>query len=104
MEPISIMLDILLFAVGVAAFLYGCVLCKEVFKELYVPRKKGLEQAVEKWEQLSSEERMEVNRQAAKEAKTFWVNSPKPQEEEKEKNERVFREGLIHEYPETKVE
>ncbi len=97
---------ILLFPFALAGWMYGWLICKGLYNQLYVPKKAGIEQVVRKWEGLTSEERMEATRRGDTSAldKTAWLGSPTPKEEEQALNERVFREGLIHTLPETKVE
>ena len=63
-----------------------------------------------KWEELTPEQRMEIERKRVDEevpetgARGSWVGKPTPQEEKKEREDRVFKEGILHTPPGTTVQ
>ena len=77
--------------------LFGCTLIKKLVEKEWQP-KRGLVKAVAKWEGLSAEDRMEVERKSIKEKeeKSGWVGAPSAKEEVVAMNEKVFKEGLTH--------
>ena len=85
--------------------LFGCTLIKKLIEKEWQP-KKGLVKAVAKWEQMSAEERMEVEKQriADKDEKGTWVASPTAKEEEVAMNDKAYKEGLLHPMPTTEVQ
>lgn len=102
----SLILIVLTLAVPFVAygFLYGLVLCKRLFIRELLPKKtKGLAGAVQTWQDMSSDERMEASG-LQQEAATRWLNSPTPEEEQEKMNERVYEEGMRHHLPETEVQ
>lgn len=74
-----------------------------MYLKLELKKTRGIEKAVQTYAKLTPEERMEIEL-AETEAKTEWVKTPKPEDEEKEMNERVFREGFTHKPPITEVQ
>lgn len=94
---------LLIFPFVLAGWLYGWILCKRLYMKLDLSPKRGLEKTLRTWSTMSPEERMEATIKETNE-KTEWIPSPTPKEEERAMNERVFREGLIHPLPETKID
>ncbi len=95
---VAICISLFIFPFILTVWFYGILLAKRMFQKLELKPKAGLEKAVQKWENLSAEERMESIRQID-EQKTQWLSSPKPEDEAKEMNERVFREGFVKSPP-----
>jgi hypothetical protein len=88
-----------------AFFLRGVVYCQELTKQL--KKKRGIEGAVAKWQELTPEQRMEAELHEAKAppAKsidtTNWLATPTPDEEKRMMNEAVYRNGLVEPKPTT---
>lgn len=99
---ISFGLVVFLLPFVATVWLYGILLCKRMYQKLELSQPKGIEKAVKTYTSLTPEERMEIEL-ATTEAKTEWVTTPKPEDEEKEMNERVFREGFTHKPPTTEI-
>ncbi len=102
---IALALTIFILPFVATAWFYGILIAKREYQRQKAEGRPqvGLEKAIEKWENLSAEERMEVSREAEKQGKTFWLDKPSPKEEEKAMNEKVFREGFIKNPPGTSV-
>ncbi len=74
-----------------------------MFLKLELGRTTGIEKAVKTYQNLTPEERMDIELKET-EAKTEWVTSPTPRDEEQEMNDRVFREGFLERPPETELQ
>ncbi len=85
-----------------AFFLKGVVYCQELTKQL--KKKRGIEGAVAKWQELTQEQRMEAELHETppeKIDKTNWLATPTPDEEKRMMNEAVYRNGLVEPKPTT---
>lgn len=111
-------LFILLSPYWIYTFLKGVTLVKNLIEEEWT-QNRGLEKVVRKLEKANPEVRMqaeidlmsektnsdyEPEKEVEVEEKTEWIDNPTPEQEEKEMNERVFKEGLLHKLPHTKTE
>lgn len=90
--------------------LYGFTKIKRLLKQDWPSKKRGIAETVSKYEQMSSEERMEINKRKILEGagttpptigKASWLDVPTPKDETKDMNERVYKEGLVHDLPKT---
>ena len=102
---IDIVASIVLVPYLIWVVLFGYTLIKKLIEKEWQP-KRGLVKAVARWEEMSAEQRMEVEKQriADKEEKGTWVTSPTAKEEEVAMNDKVYKEGLLHPMPTTEVQ
>jgi hypothetical protein len=89
-------------------WLFGATLVKKLLEKEW-RKEKGLLSA---YERLSSEDRMELDLKRTKisvkdeplKNESAWLGAPTPRQENVERNEKVFKEGLIETPPEGKWE
>lgn len=87
----------------VFAWLYGWSKVKRLKEREWPTKRKGLQAAVSRWESMTPEQRMEVETPKRPENAT-WLDSPTPEQEIRDMNERVYKEGLVHPLPQTKTQ
>ncbi len=113
MNPLILIPFIIAIPYLIWIVLFGCTLIKKLIENDWQP-KKGLLKAVAKWEGMTPEERMETSRrqivekveegEPTPEGKGGWVTSPSPAQELKDKNDKAFKEGLLHPLPPTETQ
>ena len=78
--------------------LNGIALIRKFIRIEWPSKQKGIVDTVAKYEALNPEQRMITEMEKIKigTEKATWLDSPTPKEEQKDMNERVFKEGLLH--------
>jgi len=84
--------------------LYGATLVKKLIEKDW-KKGKGLQKAVTEWSTMTSQDRMDVTLKATEDkTASEWLGSPDPKEEIRKMNEKVYKEGVIHELPQTEIQ